>query len=127
MGRGNYGTVWKAVDKRNRDRIAIKKINNAFANKIDAIRTLREIQIMYEMGKHPNIMGLHTVRVGKNHKDIYLVFDLLEADLHTVIRAGICTNDQRRFITWQLARALLYLHTAYILHRDVKPANILIN
>jgi len=92
MGRGNYGTVWKAIDKRNRDRIAIKKINNAFANKIDAIRTLREIQIMYQMGRHPNIMGLHTVRVGKNHMDIYLVFDLLEADLHTVIRANICSN-----------------------------------
>jgi len=43
MGRGNYGTVWKAIDKTNRDRLAIKKINNAFANKIDAIRTLREI------------------------------------------------------------------------------------
>ncbi len=36
MGRGNYGTVWKAIDKRDRSRIAIKKINNAFANMIDA-------------------------------------------------------------------------------------------
>lgn len=43
MGKGNYGTVWKAVDKRNRERIAVKKIRNAFANKIDAMRTLREI------------------------------------------------------------------------------------
>ena len=127
MGRGNYGTVWKAVDKRNRERIAIKKINNAFANKIDAMRTLREIQIMHEMGKHPNIMGLHTVRIGKNNKDIYLIFELLEADLHTVIRAGICSNEQRRFIVWQLARAILFLHSANILHRDIKPANILIN
>ena len=32
MGRGNYGTVWKAINKTNRDRIAIKKINNAFIN-----------------------------------------------------------------------------------------------
>jgi serine/threonine protein kinase len=57
MGRGNYGTVWKAINKTNRDRIAIKKINNAFANKIDAMRTLREIQIMFEMGhEHPNIL-----------------------------------------------------------------------
>lgn len=50
MGKGNYGIVWKAVDKRNRDRVAIKKIYSAFTNKIDAIRTLREIQIMFEMG-----------------------------------------------------------------------------
>ena len=112
MGRGNYGTVWKAIDKRNRERVAIKKINNAFANKIDAIRTLREIQIMFEMGQHPNILPLHTARVGKNQKDIYLVLDLLETDLHTVIRAGICQDTQRRFIIWQLARAILYLHSA---------------
>lgn len=45
------------------------------------------------MGAHPNIMGLHTVRIGKNHKDIYLMFELMDADLHTVIRAGICTNE----------------------------------
>ena len=43
MGKGNYVTVWKAVDKTNRERISIKKINNAFTNKIDAMRTLREI------------------------------------------------------------------------------------
>lgn len=36
MGRGNYGTVWKAIDRRDRSRVAIKKINNAFANMIDA-------------------------------------------------------------------------------------------
>lgn len=127
MGRGNYGTVWKAIDKRNRERVAIKKIRNAFANKIDAIRTFREIQIMFEMGRHPNIMAMHTVRIGKNNKDIYLVFDLLDADLHTVIRAGICTDEQRKFILWQLARATLYIHSGNLLHRDIKPANILIN
>ena len=36
MGRGDYGTVWKAIDKRDRSRVAIKKINNAFHNMIDA-------------------------------------------------------------------------------------------
>ena len=36
MGRGNYGMVWKAIDKRNRGKVAIKKINNAFASVIDA-------------------------------------------------------------------------------------------
>jgi mitogen-activated protein kinase 15 len=58
MGKGNYGTVWKAIDRSDRSRIAIKKINNAFANTIDAIRTLREISILFEIGKHKNIMRL---------------------------------------------------------------------
>jgi mitogen-activated protein kinase 15 len=92
MGKGNYGTVWKAINKTNRDRIAIKKINNAFINKIDAIRTLREISIMNELGKHPNLIQLYTVHVGKNNRDVYLVFELCEADLHTVIRSGVTTE-----------------------------------
>ena len=50
MGRGNYGMVWKAIDKRNRGKVAIKKINNAFASVIDAQRTLREILILKECG-----------------------------------------------------------------------------
>ena len=73
MGKGNYGIVWKAIDNTNRDRVAIKKINNAFANKIDAIRTLREITILSQIGSHPNVLKLHTVQVAKNNKDIYLV------------------------------------------------------
>ena len=52
MGRGNYGMVWKAIDKRNRGKVAIKKINNAFASLIDAQRTLREIHILKECGAH---------------------------------------------------------------------------
>ena len=52
MGRGNYGMVWKAIDKRNRGKVAIKKINNAFASVIDAQRTLREIHILKECGAH---------------------------------------------------------------------------
>lgn len=45
------------------------------------------------MEKHPNIVSLHTVRVGKNNRDVYLVFDLAEADLHTAIRSGLCNNE----------------------------------
>ena len=36
MGRGNYGMVWKAIDRRNRGKVAIKKINNAFNTLVDA-------------------------------------------------------------------------------------------
>lgn len=43
IGKGNYGTVWRAIDKNDRSRVAIKKVNNAFANLIDAQRSLREI------------------------------------------------------------------------------------
>lgn len=92
MGRGNYGTVWKAIDKRDRSRIAIKKINNSFANMIDAQRSLREISIMKELGNHPNIVELTNVKIGQNHKDIYLFLELNDVDLLTLIRSGM-TED----------------------------------
>ena len=127
MGRGAYGTVWKAIDKLDRSRVAVKKINNAFVNTIDAIRTLREMTVMHELGAHPNIMQLHNVRIGKNHRDVYLVFELVEADLHSLIRANICSSEQRKFIMFQVAWAILYMHEADTVHRDVKPSNILVN
>ena len=92
MGRGNYGTVWKAIDKRDRSRVAIKKINSAFHNMIDAQRSLREMVILNDLGSHPNIMNLHNVKVGSNHKDIYLFLELIDVDLLTIIRSGFC-ND----------------------------------
>ena len=127
MGKGNYGTVWKAINKTNRDRIAIKKIQNAFVNIIDATRTLREILIMHELEKHQNLIRLHTVHVGKNNRDVYLVFELCEADLHTVIRSGVTQDIQKPYIMYQIAKALNVMHSCDVIHRDMKPSNILIN
>ena len=44
------------------------------------------------MGDHDNIIRLINVKKAKNHKDLYMIFDYLEADLHTVIRAKICED-----------------------------------
>lgn len=95
MGRGAYGIVWKGIEKKNREVIAIKKIFDAFSNATDAQRTFREIFFLNEIGDHDNIIKLINVRKAKNHKDIYLIFDYMEADLHTVIRAGICEEIQK--------------------------------
>ena len=95
MGRGNYGTVWKAIDKRDRSRVGIKKINDAFNTLTDAQRSLREITILMELGQHPNILRILDLRRGKNHKDLYLVLEFAETDLLTLIRAEMVNNEQR--------------------------------
>jgi mitogen-activated protein kinase 15 len=59
--------------------------------------------------------------------DLCLIFTLMEADLYSVIRAGILQDIHKRYIFWQLCCSLKYLHSARLLHRDIKPSNILIN
>ena len=72
-----YGIVWKAVDKKTGEVVALKKIFDAFRNQTDAQRTFREIMFLQEFGDHPNVIRLHNVVKAENDKDIYLVFEFM--------------------------------------------------
>lgn len=77
------------MDKRTREIVALKKNFDAFQNATDAQRTFREIIFLQELAGHENIIRLINVIRARNHKDIYLVFDAMEIDLHAVTRANI--------------------------------------
>lgn len=61
----------------------------------------------------------------ENDKDIYLVFDYMETDLHAVIRANILEEIHKQYIMYQLFKALKYMHSAHLLHRDIKVSRML--
>lgn len=61
LGKGAYGIVWKAVDKKSKDVVAIKKIFDAFRNQTDAQRTFREIIFLQSFRNHPNVVKLHSI------------------------------------------------------------------
>uniref|UniRef100_A0A915Q630 Mitogen-activated protein kinase n=1 Tax=Setaria digitata TaxID=48799 RepID=A0A915Q630_9BILA len=128
LGKGAYGIVWKAVDRRMRETVALKKIFDAFRNQTDAQRTFREVMFLQEFGRHPNIIKLYNVLKADNNRDIYLVFEFMEADLHNVIKKLTILKDiHKQFIMCQLFRAVRFLHSGNVLHRDLKPSNILLD
>ena len=163
LGKGAYGIVWRALDRKNKEVVALKKIFDAFQNATDAQRTFREIMFLQEMDGHEHIIRLTNVLKADNDRDIYLVFEYMETDLHAAIRANIlqeihkqCAQrpllpgrpvsseraalspsrrahppprpaPARRYILWQALKALKYMHSAELLHRDMKPSNLLLN
>jgi len=127
LGKGAYGIVWKALDKKYKQIVAVKKVFDAFHNATDAQRTYREVIFLQELNGHENIVRLRNIIKAENNKDLYLVFDHMEADLHHVIRANILEEIHKQYVIYQLLKGLKYMHSAGLIHRDLKPSNILIN
>ncbi len=136
LGKGAYAVVFKAVEKKTKSVVAVKKIFDAFQNKTDAQRTFREIMYLKAIKDHDadhpglgheNIITLRNVLKAENDKDIYLIFDFMDTDLHAVIRANILEPVHKQFIVYQSLKALYFCHAAHICHRDLKPSNLLLN
>ncbi|OMP00358.1 hypothetical protein COLO4_12757 [Corchorus olitorius] len=130
VGRGAYGIVCAAVNSETREEVAIKKIGNAFDNRIDAKRTLREIKLLRHMD-HENVIAIKDIirpPLRENFNDVYIVYELMDTDLHQIIRSNqALTDDHCRYFLYQILRGLKYVHSAHVLHRDLKPSNLLLN
>ncbi|GJQ66532.1 hypothetical protein Trydic_g4517 [Trypoxylus dichotomus] len=128
LGKGAYGIVWKAIDKKTKEVVAVKKIFDAFRNQTDAQRTFREIMFLQSFKHHPNIIKLHSIHRAANNRDIYLGFEYMETDLHNVIKRGNILKDvHKRYIMYQLLKATKYIHSGNVIHRDQKPSNVLLD
>ncbi|RCV26629.1 hypothetical protein SEVIR_5G264400v4 [Setaria viridis] len=130
IGKGSYGVVCSAIDQHTGDKVAIKKIHNIFEHLSDAARILREIKLL-RLLRHPDIVEIKHIMLPpsrRDFKDIYVVFELMDTDLHQVIKANDdLTREHHQFFLYQMLRALKYIHTANVYHRDLKPKNILAN
>ena len=110
LGKGAYGIVWKATDRKTRQTVALKKIFDAFQNATDAQRTYREIIFLQQMRGHENIVELREVLKADNDRDIYLTFEYMETDLHATIRANILEEIHKQYIMYQAFKALMCAH-----------------
>lgn len=130
IGRGAYGIVCSAINSETGEEVAIKKIGNAFDNRIDAKRTLREIKLLRHMDHENIIIIKDIIRPPRRDQfnDVYIVYELMDTDLHQIIRSNQpLTDDHCQYFLYQLLRGLKYIHSANILHRDLKPSNLLLN
>ncbi|MCQ2817332.1 MAG: protein kinase [archaeon] len=127
LGQGAYGTVFKAIDKKTKETVALKKLYGAFRDDTDSQRTFREVMILQELNGHDNIIRLLNVIKAENDLDLYLIFDHMESDLYNVSRAGILQDIHKKYIIYQMLKALKFIHSADIIHRDLKPSNVFIN
>lgn len=130
VGQGAYGIVCAARDEAIDEHIAIKKIENAFEHITFTKRTLRELRILRHL-QHENLIDVRGIFLpgSKNDfEDIYVFSELMETDLASILKSSQpMTDDHCQFFLYQVLRGMKYVHSAKVIHRDLKPRNLLVN
>ncbi|KAK9456451.1 kinase-like domain-containing protein [Dipodascopsis uninucleata] len=128
IGEGAYGVVCSAVHVPTGHKVAIKKIT-PFDHSMFCLRTLREMKLL-KYFHHENIISILDIQRPidiESFTEVYLIQELMETDMHRVIRTQTLSDDHCQYFIYQTLRALKAMHSANVLHRDLKPSNLLLN
>ncbi|CAD5219974.1 unnamed protein product [Bursaphelenchus okinawaensis] len=128
IGEGTYGVVYKAQSLKYHNYVAMKKIRLENDEEGVPPTAIREISMLIEL-KHPNIVELQDVIMQENR--LYLVFEFLTMDLKKFL--DTLPDDEPvevpviKSFLFQMTQALCFCHQRRVLHRDLKPQNILVD
>ncbi|XP_034952596.1 cyclin-dependent kinase 1 [Chelonus insularis] len=128
IGEGTYGVVYKGKHKKTGDIVAMKKIRLESEDEGIPSTAIREISLLKEL-KHPNVVGLLDVLMEESR--LYLIFEYLTMDLKkymdTLGNGKLMDPKTVQSYLYQITTAILFCHTRRVLHRDLKPQNLLID
>lgn len=128
LGEGTYGVVYKAQSKQSGEIVALKRIRLDNDDEGIPCTAVREISLLKEL-RHPNIVRL--LDILHSEKKLTLVFEYLETDLKKWLdgRDGVADADDMpviRSYLQQLLQGVAHCHAKMVLHRDLKPQNLLL-
>ena len=125
IGMGAYGVVCSALDTLTNKQVAIKKLPDPFSRLASAKRALREINILTHF-EHENIICARDF-LRLTGRDIYIKLDLMQTDLQQIIYTNQLTDEHIKYFSYQMLKAVKYIHSGNIVHRDLKPSNVLVD
>jgi serine/threonine protein kinase len=127
VGEGTYGIVYKAKDLVSGRIVALKKIRLEADDEGVPSTAMREISLLKELSSHPNVVHLYDVIHQQNK--LYLVFEFVDHDLKKCLEMVPQRLEilQIKSYLYQLLAGIAFCHANRVLHRDLKPQNLLID
>ena len=128
IGEGTYGTVYRARDKEDGGIVALKKIRPIKEKSGFPLTSIREISLLQHI-HHPHIIPLKCIAIGRKVENIFLVFEYCPHDFASLIdrMSRPFVEAEIKTIMLQLLSATEFLHSNFMIHRDLKLSNLLID
>ncbi|EOA33520.1 hypothetical protein CARUB_v10019855mg [Capsella rubella] len=125
---GTYGVVYRAKDKKTGEIVALKKVKMEKEREGFPLTSLREINILLSF-HHPSIVDVKEVVVGSSLDSIFMVMEYMEHDLKALMETmkQRFSQSEVKCLMLQLLEGVKYLHDNWVLHRDLKTSNLLLN
>ncbi|KAH7664186.1 [RNA-polymerase]-subunit kinase protein [Dioscorea alata] len=125
---GTYGVVYRARDKKTGEVVALKKVKMEKEREGFPLTSLREINVLLSF-HHPSIVDVKEVVVGSSLDSIFMVMEYMEHDLKGLMETmkQPFSQSEVKCLMLQLLEGVKYLHDNWVLHRDLKTSNLLMN
>ncbi|CAG9529901.1 unnamed protein product [Cercopithifilaria johnstoni] len=128
LGEGSYGIVYRGIEKSTGKLVAMKKMRLRYRSEGIPGTALREMTLLRRL-KHPNIVSL--LEVILDEQLVYLIFEFVSMDLRKCIDnipyGKLMKKDEQKSYLYQILQGICFCHQRNVLHRDLKPQNLLVD